>query len=104
MRNTHRSFPELVAELGTVGRVRKRDEKTGFTAADFEYFLPDRLASQVDDGCVIHPMFYRKLHAGNEKKAIHQAVQPAERRRRMPEPWRSCGRRHEHFGGCRCHA
>jgi hypothetical protein len=49
-------------------------------------------------------MFYRKLHAGNEKKAIHQAVQPAERRRRMPEPWRSCERRHEHFGGCRCHA
>ncbi|MEW6737375.1 MAG: serine/threonine-protein kinase [Acidobacteriota bacterium] len=55
-------FRELVAELGIVGRIRKFDTKTGIVEADFEYNRKDRLFLQVDDDCVIHPMFYEKLN------------------------------------------
>jgi energy-coupling factor transporter ATP-binding protein EcfA2 len=58
---TAAGFRKLVAELGIVGRVRKKDERTGIIEADFEYFLKDRLVISDSDECVIHPMFYTKL-------------------------------------------
>ena len=55
-------FRELVAELGIVGRIRGSSDRTGIVEADFEYNRKDRLNLQVDDDCVIHPMFYEKLN------------------------------------------
>jgi hypothetical protein len=63
-------FRQLVAELGIVGKVRKYDEKSGIAAADFEYSVPGRLSLQVDDQCVIHPMFYQRLQVKRDFKAI----------------------------------
>jgi hypothetical protein len=54
------AFRKLVAELGIVGRVRRRTER-GFVLADFEYFRPDRLELNERDECAIHPMFYARL-------------------------------------------
>ena len=56
------NFRKLVAELGIVGRVRSQDEHTKIAAADFEYTLDDRLPLNSHDTCVIHPMFYTRLH------------------------------------------
>ena len=58
---TANGFRRLVAELGIVGRVRKKDDTTGIVEADFEYNMDDRLVLNSDDECVIHPMFYSKL-------------------------------------------
>ena len=55
-------FRELVAELGIVGRIRGYDTRTGIVETDFEYNRKDRLNLQVDDDCVIHPMFYQKFN------------------------------------------
>jgi hypothetical protein len=55
------SFRRLVAELGIVGKVRKKSTTAGIVEADFEYAMPDRLVITNDDECVIHPMFYSKL-------------------------------------------
>ncbi len=55
------SFRRLVAELGIVGKVRKKSDEAGIIEADFEYAMPDRLVITNDDDCVIHPMFYSKL-------------------------------------------
>lgn len=54
-------FRRLVAELGIVGKVRKKSEETSIIEADFEYAMQDRLVISNDDECVIHPMFYSKL-------------------------------------------
>lgn len=56
------AFRQLVAELGIVGRVRQIDERAGIVEADFEYANNSRLPLLVDDTCVIHPMFYKKLN------------------------------------------
>jgi hypothetical protein len=50
-----------VAELGIVGKVRKKSEEAGIIEADFEYAMQDRLVITNEDECVIHPMFYSKL-------------------------------------------
>jgi hypothetical protein len=55
-------FTQLVAELGIVGRVRRYDPRSGFVEADFEYAMEDRLPLLTDSQCVIHPMFFAKLH------------------------------------------
>ena len=55
------SFRRLVAELGIVGKVRRKSEEARIVEADFEYAMPDRLTITNDDECVIHPMFYSKL-------------------------------------------
>lgn len=55
------SFRRLVAELGIVGKVRKKSSEAGIIEADFEYAMPDRLVITNDDECAIHPMFYSKL-------------------------------------------
>jgi hypothetical protein len=54
------AFRQLVAQLGIVGRVRGVS-CTGVVEADFEYFEEGRLPLMVQDECVIHPMFYRRL-------------------------------------------
>jgi hypothetical protein len=56
------TFRRLVAELGIVGRVRYLNEQAGYVEADFEYSSESRLPLHVNDVCVIHPMFYRKLN------------------------------------------
>jgi hypothetical protein len=56
------AFRQFVSELGIVGRVRSVSEKTGIVEADFEYTGENRISLQVNDDCVIHPMFYRKLN------------------------------------------
>lgn len=56
------AFRQLVAELGIIGRVRQIDEKAGVVEADFEYRSESRLPLLVNDYCVVHPMFYRKLN------------------------------------------
>jgi len=55
-------FRRLVAELGIVGRVRRRNDVAGFVDADFEYSLRDRLPITHRDECVIHPMFYQRFN------------------------------------------
>jgi hypothetical protein len=55
------SFRRLVAELGIVGKIRKKSEQAKIIEADFEYAMPDRLVISNDDECAIHPMFYSKL-------------------------------------------
>jgi len=55
-------FRRLVAELGIVGRVRRRNDVAGYIDADFEYSLPDRLPLTHRDECVVHPMFYRRFN------------------------------------------
>ena len=55
------SFRRLVAELGIVGKVRKKSDEAGIIEADFEYAMHDRLVITNDDDCAIHPMFYSKL-------------------------------------------
>ena len=56
------AFRRLVAELGIVGRVTRMNTQDGFIDADFEYSLRERLPLTHRDQCVIHPMFYRRLH------------------------------------------
>jgi hypothetical protein len=60
------AFRQLVAELGIVGRVRRKNEPAGFIEADFEYSMEGRLPLLVTDECVIHPMFYQKLNIAIE--------------------------------------
>jgi serine/threonine protein kinase len=55
------AFRQFVSELGIAGRVRSISEKTGIVEADFEYGGENRISLQVNDDCVIHPMFYKKL-------------------------------------------
>lgn len=55
-------FRRLVAELGIVGRVRRRHDVAGYVDADFEYALRDRLPITHRDECVIHPMFYGRFN------------------------------------------
>jgi hypothetical protein len=55
-------FRRLVAELGMVGRVRRKHDVAGYIDADFEYALPDRLPITHRDECVIHPMFYGRFN------------------------------------------
>ena len=45
-----------------MGRVRNVSEKTGIVEADFEYAGDSRISLLVNDQCVIHPMFYKKLN------------------------------------------
>jgi hypothetical protein len=54
-------FRTMVAELGIVGRVRKVDDRTKLVEADFEYAVNQPLSLQVDDDCVVHPMFYERF-------------------------------------------
>ena len=56
------AFRQFVSELGIVGRVRNVSEKTGIVEADFEYAGESRISLLVNDLCVIHPMFYKKLN------------------------------------------
>ena len=56
------AFRQFVSELGIVGRVRTVSEKTGIVEADFEYAGESRISLLVNDQCVIHPMFYKKLN------------------------------------------
>lgn len=56
------AFRMLVAELGIIGRVRHRDPMGPYVLGDFEYAMPDRLPLRSDDECMVHPMFYAKLH------------------------------------------
>jgi len=56
------AFRQFVSELGIVGRVRNVSEKTGIVEADFEYAGESRISLLVNDQCVIHPMFYKKLN------------------------------------------
>jgi hypothetical protein len=60
------AFRQLVAELGIVGRVRRKNEQAGVVEADFEYSMEGRLPLLVTDECVIHPMFYQKLNVLRE--------------------------------------
>jgi hypothetical protein len=55
------TFREMVAELGVVGRVLRRNDTAGFIDAEFEYSKDERLTLTSRDECVIHPMFYRRL-------------------------------------------
>jgi hypothetical protein len=54
-------FRNMVAELGIVGCVRKADERSRIIEADFQYALNQPLSLQVDDDCVVHPMFYERF-------------------------------------------
>ena len=56
------AFRMLVAELGIIGRVRHRDPMGPHVLGDFEYAMPDRLPLRSEDECMVHPMFYAKLH------------------------------------------
>lgn len=56
------AFRQFVSELGIVGRVRNVSERTGIVEADFEYAGESRISLLVNDQCVIHPMFYKKLN------------------------------------------
>lgn len=58
---TAAGFRKLVAELGIVGEVRQKDERTGIIEANFEYAMDNRLVIHDDKEYVIHPMFYTKL-------------------------------------------
>ena len=62
------AFRQFVAELGIVGRVRKGSFDTQFVEADFEYSQESRLPLVMDDQCVIHPMFYRRLNIQMNQK------------------------------------
>jgi hypothetical protein len=67
------AFRQFVSELGIVGRVRNVSEKTGIVEADFEYAGESRISLLVNDMCVIHPMFYKKL---NIRKTRNLCVYP----------------------------
>jgi hypothetical protein len=69
-------FRSLVAELGIVGRVETKDEKSRVIRADFEYFLPTRLTLGIDTECVIHPMFYERLHVKRDRRAGQWRIIP----------------------------
>jgi hypothetical protein len=56
------NFKRLVSELGIVGVARNRNDKSGIIEADFEYSMEERLPLNDHSDCVIHPMFYKKLH------------------------------------------
>ena len=58
-------FRKLVAELGIVGRVRRKDETSKMIEADFEYAIKDRLNIADGDECVVHPMFRDKFNIQN---------------------------------------
>jgi hypothetical protein len=54
------AFRNLVAELGIVGRVRRKTK--AYTEAVFEYSLRDGLDLTHRDECAIHPMFFSKFN------------------------------------------
>lgn len=60
------AFRRLVAELGVVGRVRNENAERRVVSADFEYAGRTRLELQPDDECVIHPMFFNRLHVRHD--------------------------------------
>jgi hypothetical protein len=64
------NFRQFLAALGIVGRVRKISGNKKIIEADFEYALYGRLPLIPDDMCVIHPMFYRRLHVNTEQKLL----------------------------------
>jgi hypothetical protein len=66
-------FRRLVAELGVVGRVRRRNDGGGYVDADFEYSLRERLPITHRDECVIHPMFYSRF---NVEPVIKARIMP----------------------------
>ena len=61
-RYSQAEFRQLVAELGVIGRVARGSEVSGYIDAEFEYASAERLILTHRDMCVVHPMFYRKLH------------------------------------------
>ena len=63
-------FRQIIAELGIVGRVRSHEKKRGIIEADFQYAIEDRLMISELDTCVIHPMFYEKLHINTDQGLI----------------------------------
>jgi hypothetical protein len=63
------AFRQLVAQLGIVGRVRSTGAD-GTLEADFEYFEEGRLPLLVQEDCVIHPMFYRRLKTDLGKRML----------------------------------
>jgi hypothetical protein len=65
------SFRRLVAELGIVGKVRKKSEEARIIEADFEYAMPDRLVISNNDECAIHPMFYSKLQVQKDGYVVY---------------------------------
>lgn len=56
------AFRALVVELGIVGKIRHRDRHGPYIIGDFDYTMTDHLPLSSDDDCVVHPMFYEKLH------------------------------------------
>ncbi|MBK8047899.1 MAG: hypothetical protein IPK16_12655 [Anaerolineales bacterium] len=64
------AFRTLVAELGIVGKVRHRDRNGLYILGDFEYMMTDRLTLDSEDECVIHPMFFGKLHTRMTERVI----------------------------------
>jgi hypothetical protein len=63
------AFRQLVAQLGIVGRVRSTSS-AGVIEADFEYSEEWRLPLLVEDECVIHPMFYKRLRVDATKAPL----------------------------------
>lgn len=63
-------FRQVLCELGIIGRVRKHTGIGKYIEADFEYALEDRLVVDERMECVIHPMFYGKLHVDTREKWI----------------------------------
>lgn len=65
-------FRRLVAELGIIGRVTRRNDSVGYIYidADFEYSLTDRLPITHRDECVIHPMFEKRLKVEFDKVRV----------------------------------
>jgi hypothetical protein len=60
------NFRKMMTELGIVGRIKRRNEQSGYIDAEFEYASPSRLPLSIHDQCVIHPMFYRRLNVAVE--------------------------------------
>jgi hypothetical protein len=56
------NFRRFLVELGIIGRVKRRNDESGYVDADFEYSLEGRLSLSTQDECVIHPMFYQRLN------------------------------------------
>src|ERR1043165_3543380 len=61
------NFRELVAEMGIVGRVVRRDDGARYVAAEFEYATPERLSLTPNDECAVHPMFHQRLNVRTDR-------------------------------------
>ncbi|MFO0903071.1 MAG: hypothetical protein U0939_08735 [Pirellulales bacterium] len=64
------AFRRMLAELGIVGLVRRKNSVSKVIEADFEYAIEDRLSLPVSELCVVHPMFFAKLNIKQPQKAI----------------------------------